>query len=191
MTNQEFIDNYLIETADIARSIDQEEVSKMLSILLDVKKQNGRVFILGVGGGAATGSHTANDFNKIGGISTICLADNVALVTALTNDEGWEAVFKRQLEMHKLEAKDALFIFSVGGGNENVSRNLVLAIEYAKEKGAKIMGVVGKDNGVTAQKADARVIVSCLDPSRRTPHTEDFQLIIDHLLVSALAKINE
>ncbi|MFH1657323.1 MAG: SIS domain-containing protein [bacterium] len=188
---KEFINNYLAETADIAGSIDREEVNKMLDILLNIKKQSGRVFILGVGGGAATGSHTANDFNKIGGVSAICLADNVALVTALTNDEGWEAVFKRQLEMHKLEAKDALFIFSVGGGNENVSRNLVLAIEYAKEKGAKILGVVGKDNGVTAQKADARIIVPCPDPSRRTPHTEDFQLIIDHLLVSALAKINE
>ena len=191
MNQLEFINNYLAETAEIAKSVDKEAINKMLSILLEIKAQEGRVFILGVGGGAATGSHTANDFNKIAKISTICLSDNAALLTALTNDEGWETVFKRQLEMHKLNSKDCLFIFSVGGGNENVSRNLVLAIEHAKEAGAKIIGVVGKDTGVTAQKADACLIVPCPDPSRRTPHTEDYQLIIDHLLVSALAEYEE
>ena len=191
MKISEFINTYLSETAEIAKNIDREAIEKVIEVLSEVKSQGGRVFFLGVGGGAATGSHAANDFNKIAGIPTICLTDNVGLLTALTNDEGWESIFKRQLEMQKFNSKDCLFIYSVGGGTETVSKNLVLAVERAKEIGAKIVGVVGKDTGATAQKADACIIVPCPSDSRRTPHTEDFQLIMDHLLVNILAQISE
>ena len=191
MKTPEFINTYLSETAEIAKNMNQKAIEKTVEVLLKVKSQGGRLFFLGVGGGAATGSHAANDFNKIAGIPTICLSDNTGLLTALVNDEGWESVFKRQLEMQKLNSKDCLFIYSVGGGTETVSKNLVFAIDFAKEIGAKIVGVVGKDTGATAQKADACIIVPCPDPSKRTPHTEDFQLIMDHLLVNILAQISK
>jgi len=191
MDKSEFIKTYLSETAEIAKNINRESIEKVREVLSEVKSQGGRVFFLGVGGGAATGSHAANDFNKIAGIPTICLTDNPGLLTALVNDEGWDAIFKRQLEMQKLNSRDCLFIYSVGGGTETVSKNLVLAIEYAQKIGAKIVGVVGKDGGATAQKADACILVPCPDDSRRTPHTEDFQLIMDHLLVNLLAKLEK
>ncbi|KPJ56635.1 hypothetical protein AMJ49_04420 [Parcubacteria bacterium DG_74_2] len=187
----EFINSYLSEIAEIARNIDRQGIQKVLAILSEVKLQRGRVFFLGVGGGAGTGSHAANDFNKIAKIPAICLSDNASLLTALTNDEGWESIFKRQLEIHRLTSRDCLFIYSVSGGNEIVSKNLILAIEYAKEVGAKIVGVVGKDTGATAKEADACIIVPCLDSARRTPNTEDFQLIMNHLLVNILAQIPE
>jgi len=189
MKISEYIQNYLSETAEIAKNIDRETIEKTIKTLLEVKSQKGRIFFLGVGGGAGTGSHAANDFNKIAKISSICLSDNPALLTALTNDEGFESIFKRQLEMHQLTANDCLFIFSVGGGTETTSKNLVEAINYAKEIGAKIVGVVGKDTGVTAQEADACIITPCPEPSRRTAHTEDFQMIMDHLLVNLLAEL--
>lgn len=186
MDIKEFINNYLRETSIIAEQINRGVILKMVDIFQAVKKQNGRIFFLGVGGGAASASHATNDFNKIAKIPTICLTDNVGLITALTNDEGWDSIFKRQLEMHKLNSNDCLFIYSVGGGTENTSKNLVLAIDYAKEMGAKIIGVVGKNTGATAQKGDACLIIPCLDNSRITAHTEDFQLVIDHLLVNLL-----
>lgn len=189
MEISKYIQNYLLETAEIARGINQEAIEKTLDILSIIKYRRGRVFFLGVGGGAGTGSHAANDFNKIAKISSICLSDNPSLLTALANDEGWESIFKRQLEIHKLSSSDCLFIYSVGGGTENTSKNLVAAIEYAKNIGAKIVGVVGKDTGTTAQKADACIIVPCPDDSRRTPHTEDFQLIMDHLLANLLSEL--
>lgn len=189
MNKSEFIDKYLSETAEIAKNINRQTIEKTAEVLLKIKSQEGRIFFLGVGGGAATGSHATNDFNKIAGIPTICLSDNAGLLTALINDEGWESVFKRQLEMHKLSPKDCLFIYSVGGGTETTSKNLVEAINYAKEIGAKIVGVVGKDTGVTAKEADACVIVPRLDDKRITPHTEDFQMIMDHLLVNLLAEL--
>ena len=189
MKISEYIENYLSETAEIAKSIDKETIEKVIKVLLEAKSQKGRLFFLGVGGGAGTGSHAANDFSKIAKISSICLSDNPALLTALTNDEGFESIFKRQLEMHNLTSNDCLFIFSVGGGTETTSKNLVEAINYAKEIGAKIVGVVGKDTGATAQQADACIITPCLEPSRRTAHTEDFQMIMDHLLVNLLAEL--
>lgn len=191
MKISKFINTYLSETSEIAKNINQQAIKNTVEVLSEVKSQGGRVFFLGVGGGAANGSHAANDFNKIAGILTICLTDNVGLLTALTNDEGWESIFKRQLEMQKFNSKDCLFVYSVGGGTETVSKNLVLAINYAKEVGAKIVGVVGRDTGATAKEADACIIVPCLDDSRRTPHTEDFQLIMDHLLVNILAQISK
>ncbi len=189
----EFIKTYLSETAIIAQQLDAQVIEKALHILLQVKKQGGRLFFLGVGGGAGTGSHATNDFNKIAQISTFCLSDNPGLLTALANDEGWESIFKRQLQMHKLGANDCIFIFSVGGGNQNVSSNLVSAISYAKEVGAKIIGVVGSDTGATAKLADACIFVPLLHPDRKTPHTEDFQLIMNHLLsvmVSQISSLN-
>jgi len=189
METNNFINTYLKETAEIANTLDQEVIEKMVKVLSQIRENKGRIFFLGVGGGAGTGSHSANDFNKIAKISSICLSDNPALLTALVNDEGWESIFKRQLEMHHLRSDDCLFIFSVGGGTETTSKNLVEAINYAKEIGAKIVGVVGKDTGATAKEADACVIVPCLDDERRTPHTEDFQMIMNHLLVNLLAEL--
>jgi len=131
------------------------------------------------------------DFSKIAKISSICLSDNSSLLTALTNDEGFESIFKRQLEMHHLTSNDCLFIFSVGGGSETTSRNLVMAIDYAKEIGTKIVGVVGKDTGATAKESNACIIVPCLDDKRRTAHTEDFQMIMDHLISNLLAELEK
>lgn len=191
MEKRKYIEEYLKETAEIAQKIDREEIEKILDILLKVKKEGGRVFFLGVGGGAGTGSHAANDFNKIAKIPTICLTDNVSLLTALTNDEGWEVIFKRQLEMQKLNSKDCLFIYSVGGGRENASKNLVLAIDFAKKVGAKIVGVVGKKTGASAKEANACLIVPPVNESKITPHTEDFQLIIDHLLSNLIKELEK
>lgn len=189
MNPSEFIKTYLAETSVIAQQLDAQMIEKALHILLQVKKQGARLFFVGVGGGAGTGSHAANDFNKIAQISTFCLSDNPSLLTALANDEGWEAIFKRQLQMHKLNSHDCIFIFSVGGGNQNVSSNLVSAIGYAKEVGAKIIGVVGSDTGATAKLADACIFVPLLHPDRKTPHTESFQLVINHLLSNAIYHI--
>jgi len=191
MNHSEYIDKYLTETAEIAKSLNREAIAKVVEILSEVRSQGGRVFFLGVGGGAASGSHAANDFTRIAKIPAICLTDNIGAFTALINDEGWEAIFRRQLEMQKLTPKDCLFIYSVGGGTETVSKNLVVAINLAKKIGAKIIGVVGRDTGATAREADACIVVPCLDDSRRTPHTEDFQLIMDHLLANLLSQISE
>jgi len=185
----QYINTYLSETAEIARGINQESVKKALAILLELKAKAGRIFFLGVGGGAGTGSHSTNDFNKIAKIQTICLSDNVSLLTALANDEGFESIFKRQLEMQKLSSRDCLFIYSVGGGSETTSKNLVLAIQYAKQVGAKIVGVVGSETGTTAKEADACIIIPCPEPKRKTAHTEDYQMIMDHLLSNLLAEI--
>ena len=189
MEHSDYINKYLQETAEIAKKIDQQSVGKVVGILAEVRARGGRVFFLGVGGGAATGSHATNDFNKIARIPTVCLSDNPGLLTSLVNDEGWDSIFKRQLEMQRLTPKDCLFIYSVGGGTATVSKNLVLAVDYAKAVGAKIVGVVGKDTGVTAQKADAYILVPTLDQSKITPHTEDFQLVIDHIIANLLAQI--
>jgi D-sedoheptulose 7-phosphate isomerase len=186
-----YIDNYLKETGKIAEKIDRKAIGKILDILLEVKKQGGRVFFLGVGGGAANASHATNDFNKIAGIPTICLSDNIGLLTALINDEGWESVFKRELEMQRLSSKDCIFIYSVGGGTETVSKNLVLAIDFAKKIGAKVVGVVGKETGATAKMADACLVVPKIEESRITPHTEDFQIVIDHLLSNLIKELEK
>jgi D-sedoheptulose 7-phosphate isomerase len=186
-----YIDNYLKETGKIAEKIDRKAIGKILDILLEVKKQGGRVFFLGVGGGAANASHATNDFNKIAGIPTICLSDNIGLLTALINDEGWESVFKRELEMQRLSSKDCIFIYSVGGGTETASKNLVLAIDFAKKIGAKVVGVVGKETGATAKRADACLVVPSVNELRITPHTEDFQIVIDHLLSNLIKELEK
>jgi len=191
MRTSEFIKTYLSETSTIAGQLDCRILEKVLEILLKVKNQGARIFFLGVGGGAGTGAHAANDFNKIAEISTLCLTDNVGVLTALANDEGWESIFMRQLEMHKLNPNDCLFIYSVGGGSENISNNLVSAINHAKKIGARIVGVVGSETGVTAKEADACIVVPVINADRKTAHTEDFQLVVNHLLANIIFQISK
>ena len=177
---------HLQEASQIIQKIDVAAIEKMADLLAAVKVEGGRVFFLGVGGSAGNCSHAVNDFRKIVGIESYAPTDNVSELTARTNDEGWASVFVEWLKVSKLSAKDALFIFSVGGGNleKNISPNLVEAIKLAKSIGAKVTGVVGRDGGYTAQAADACVIIPTVNPETITPHSEAFQAVIWHLLVS-------
>jgi D-sedoheptulose 7-phosphate isomerase len=158
----------------------------MVELLANLKKEGGRLFFLGVGGSAGNCSHAVNDFRKIVGIEAYAPTDNVSELTARTNDEGWSSVFFQWLKVSKLNHKDAIFIFSVGGGNleKNISPNLVEAVKLAKSIGAKVLGIVGRDGGYTAQSADACVVIPTVNPENVTPHSEAFQGIVWHLLVS-------
>ena len=177
---------HLQEASQIIQKIDVAAIEKMADLLAAVKAEGGRIFFLGVGGSAGNCSHAVNDFRKIVGIESYAPTDNVSELTARTNDEGWASVFVEWLKVSKLAAKDALFIFSVGGGNleKNISPNLVEAIKLAKLIGAKVTGVVGRDGGYTAQAADACVIIPTVNPETVTPHSEAFQAVVWHLLVS-------
>jgi len=177
---------HLEEAVKIIKKIDVSAIEKMADLLVTVKANEGRIFFLGVGGSAGNCSHAVNDFRKIVGIESYAPTDNVSELTARTNDEGWATIFVEWLKISKLQPKDALFIFSVGGGNieKNISPNLVEAIKLAKLVGAKVTGVVGRDGGYTAQAADACVIVPTVNPDTITPHSEAFQAVIWHLLVS-------
>jgi D-sedoheptulose 7-phosphate isomerase len=177
---------HLQETSQIIQKIDVAAIEKMADLLAAVKVEGGRIFFLGVGGSAGNCSHAVNDFRKIVGIESYAPTDNVSELTARTNDEGWASVFVEWLKVSKLSAKDAIFIFSVGGGNleRNISPNLVEAIKLAKSIGAKVTGVVGRDGGYTAQAADACVIIPTVNPETITPHSEAFQAVVWHLLVS-------
>lgn len=177
---------HLREAAEILEKIDVVAIEKMADLLADVKSDGGRIFFLGVGGSAGNCSHAVNDFRKIVGIESYAPTDNVSELTARTNDDGWPSVFVEWLKVSKLIAKDALFIFSVGGGNleKNISPNLVEAIKLAKTVGSKVMGVVGRDGGYTAQTADACVIIPTVNLDTITPHSEAFQALVWHLLVS-------
>ena len=181
-----YSEQHLEETIEIAQKINPIIVEKIVELLLDVKKNNGRLFVLGVGGSAANASHAVNDFRKLAGIETYAPTDNVAELTARTNDEGWGTVFTGWLKVSKLNANDCLFILSVGGGNKdlNVSVNLVEAIDLAKEVGARITGIVGRDGGYTLRNADVCLVVPTVNSSTVTPHSESFQTVIWHLLVS-------
>jgi D-sedoheptulose 7-phosphate isomerase len=181
-----FAEHYLQEASEIIRRLDTAAIESMASLLARVKADDGRLFFLGVGGSAANCSHAVNDFRKIAGVECYAPTDNVAELTARINDEGWEKVFAEWLKVSKLSARDALFIMSVGGGDaeRNISANLVRAIELAKEVGAKVIGVVGRDGGFTARAADACVIVPTVNADTITPHSEAFQALIWHLLVS-------
>jgi D-sedoheptulose 7-phosphate isomerase len=178
-------ENYLKEAKQIIEQLDTSEIEKMAHLLVETREQEGRLFLLGVGGGAGHASHAVCDFRKIAGMEAYAPSDNVAELTARTNDEGWETVYSEWLKGSRLNARDMLFIFSVGGGDleKNISPNLVRALEYAREIGAKIIGVVGRDGGYTAQVADACVIVPTVNPDTVTVHTESFQALIWHLLV--------
>ncbi len=177
---------HLDEAARVIAGIDSESIEKMVALLADLRARGGRLFFLGVGGSAANCSHAVNDFRKIAGIEAYTPVDNVSELTARTNDEGWESVFVNWLKGSRLQPKDMLFVFSVGGGSleQNISPNLVLALQYAQEVGARIVGVVGRDGGYTAKVADACVIVPTVNPENVTPHTEAFQAVVWHLLVS-------
>ena len=177
---------HLKEASEIIDKIDVLAIEKMADLLANVKAEGGRIFFLGVGGSAGNCSHAVNDFRKIVGIECYAPTDNVSELTARTNDDGWPSIFVEWLKVSKLIAKDALFIFSVGGGNlqKNISPNLVEAIKLAKTVGAKVTGVVGRDGGYTAQAADACVIVPTVNPDTITPHSEAFQAVVWHLLVS-------
>jgi len=184
---------FLQETKEIINQIDSSSIEQMAQMLSQLREAEGRLFILGVGGSAATASHAVNDFRKITGIEAYAPTDNVAELTARTNDEGWSSVFRSWLEGSYLNKKDMILVFSVGGGNikKNISANLVHALQYAKEVGAKTIGVVGRDGGFTAKVADAYVIIPTVNQENITPHTEAFHGIILHLLSShPLLKIN-
>ena len=177
---------HIDEAIQALSALDVETIERMAALLTGLRERGGRLFFLGVGGSAANCSHAVNDFRKIAGIEAYTPTDNVSELTARTNDEGWASVFVEWLKGSRLNAGDMLFIFSVGGGNleKNVSPNLVAALQYAKEVGARIVGVVGRDGGFTAQVADACVIVPTVNPENVTPHTEALQSVIGHLLVS-------
>lgn len=177
---------HLREATQIIEKLDVAAVEKIVFLLAELRQRKGRLFFLGVGGSAANCSHAVNDFRKIVGIESYAPTDNVSELTARTNDEGWASVFVEWLKVSQLKAQDMAFVFSVGGGNleKNVSPNLVSALQYAKEVGAKIVGVVGRDGGYTARVADACVIVPTVNPDTVTPHAEAFQAVVWHLLVS-------
>jgi len=177
---------HLSETLAIVEQLDPALMERMVEGLASVRERGGRLFILGVGGSAANASHAVNDFRKICGFECYAPTDNVSELTARTNDEGWTTVFAEWLRGSRINAKDGVLIFSVGGGNleKNVSPNLVEALKLAKEVGAGIYGIVGKDGGYTAQVADACVIVPTVNPVNVTPHSEAFQAVVWHLFVS-------
>jgi len=181
-----YAQQHLKEAVEIIQKIDVAAIEKMADLLATVKVEGGRIFFLGVGGSAGNCSHAVNDFRKIVGIESYAPTDNVSELTARTNDEGWASIFVEWLKTSKLAAKDVLFIFSVGGGNleKNISPNLVEALKLAKSVGAKVTGVVGRDGGYTAQVADACVIVPTVNSETITPHSEAFQAVVWHLLVS-------
>ena len=177
---------HLQELKQIIDILDIEAIENMVDILSIVKRNNGRIFFLGVGGSAGNCSHAVNDFRKIVGIESYTPTDNVSELTARTNDEGWESVFREWLRTSKLSNSDLVFVFSVGGGNleRNISANIVSALQYSTEKQAKIVGVVGRDGGYTAKVADACLIIPTINENNITPHTESFHSVILHLLVS-------
>lgn len=181
-----FARQYLAETTDIVSKLDEQTIERLVDLLVAVRQREGRLFFLGVGGSAANASHAVNDFRKIAGFEAYSPTDNVSELTARTNDEGWEGVFAAWLAGSRLNAKDLIFVFSVGGGDleRNVSPNLVRALEYARKVGASIAGIVGRDGGHTARLADVCVLVPTVNPTNVTPHAEAFQGIVWHLLVS-------
>ncbi|HTF72619.1 MAG TPA: SIS domain-containing protein [Edaphobacter sp.] len=182
----EFCQQYLSEAREIAAKLDTAAIEKAVSVLAESRSQGGRLFILGVGGSAANASHAVNDFRKIGGFEAYAPTDNVSELTARTNDEGWGGIFESWLQVSRLRAEDCLLVLSVGGGNieKGVSANLVGALKHARAVGAKTVGIVGRDGGYAAQVADACVIIPTVNPAHITPHSEAFQAVVWHLMVS-------
>jgi len=181
-----YSEQHLSEASNIIKKIDTEAIESVAILLSQIKKNNGRVFFLGVGGSAGNCSHAVNDFRKIVEIEAYAPTDNVSELTARTNDEGWDSIFAPWLRLSKLSSNDLIFILSVGGGSfeKNISPNLVKAIDYAKQVNAKITGIVGRDGGYTAKMADKYVLIPTVNPNTITPHAEAFQAVIWHLLVS-------
>lgn len=181
-----FAQTYLAETEAILRELDRAAIEKLVAALVRLKSRGGRLFILGVGGGAGHASHAVNDFRKLAGIEAYAPTDNVSELTARTNDDGWESVFVNWLKGSRLTAQDMVLVFSVGGGDleRNISANLVRALDHAREVGVTIGGVVGRTGGYTARVADACVIIPTVNADRVTPHTEAMQAVVWHLCVS-------
>jgi D-sedoheptulose 7-phosphate isomerase len=181
-----YTDEYMHEVKAIAEKVDRAAVEKMVNLLVDIRKNGGRLFFLGVGGGAGNASHAVADFRKIAGLECYSPWDNASELTARINDDGWESTFVEWLKGSRLSNKDGVFVLSVGGGNQekNVSVNLVRALEYAQKTGARVLGIVGRDGGYTGKVADACLIVPTVNTNTITPHTESFQAVIWHLLVS-------
>lgn len=181
-----YVSEYLEEVKAVADGLDPAMIDNMVNQLVEIRKNNGRLFFLGVGGGAGNASHAVNDFRKIAGIESYAPTDNVSELTARTNDEGWDTVFVEWLKGSKLNNNDGVFVFSVGGGDaeRNISTNLVRALEHAKTVGAKILGIVGRDGGYTGQVGDACLIIPTVNPKTITTHTEAFQSVVWHLIVS-------
>ncbi len=181
-----FAEQYLAESAQVIAALDHAKIEQIAEMLVTLRDAGGRLFFLGVGGGAGHASHAVNDFRKIAGIETYTPVDNVSELTARTNDEGWDTTFVEWLRGSRLSARDLVFVFSVGGGSREraVSMNIVNALDHAHEVGAKIVGVVGRDGGHTASVADACVIVPTVNASTVTAHTEEMQAVVWHLLVS-------
>ena len=181
-----FTQQFLEEVGQIVKKIDTQAVDRLVALLAATRGAGGRLFILGVGGSAGNASHAVNDFRKITGIEAYAPTDNVSELTARTNDEGWSTVFERWLCVSRLRADDMVLIFSVGGGNleKQVSPNLVEAVKYARSVGAKVGGIVGRDGGYPAQVADACVLIPVVNAAHITPHSEAFQAVVWHLLVS-------
>ena len=177
---------HLQETSQIVSQLDPALCEKAVDLLVAVRERGGRLFILGVGGSAANASHAVNDFRKIAGLESYTPTDNVSELTARTNDEGWSTVFAEWLKGSRLNAKDALLIFSVGGGNveKNVSPNLVEALQLAKERGSAVLGVVGRDGGYTAKVADVAIVIPTVNTRNTTAHSEAFQAVVWHLFIS-------
>ncbi len=181
-----YTEQHLSETARILERLDQDAIERVAAVLASVRDRGGRLFFLGVGGSAANCSHAVNDFRKLAGFEAYAPTDNVSELTARTNDEGWDTVFIAWLKGSRLRPEDGVFVMSVGGGSleQGISANLVRALECAKETGAAIVAVVGRDGGHAARVADACVIVPTVNPDTVTPHTEAFQAVVWHLLVS-------
>jgi D-sedoheptulose 7-phosphate isomerase len=181
-----YTEQHLAEAAQVLQALDRAAIERVVDVLADVRARGGRLFFLGVGGGAGNCGHAVNDFRKLAGFEAYAPTDNVSELTARTNDEGWETVFVEWLKGSRLNKDDGLFVFSVGGGSleKNISPNLVRALQFAKVTGAAIVGVVGRDGGYTATVADACVIVPTVNPDTVTPHSEAFQAVVWHLLVS-------
>jgi D-sedoheptulose 7-phosphate isomerase len=181
-----FIKQFLDEAGEIIRALDVESIEKVTALLAATRDQGGRLFILGVGGSAANASHAVNDFRKLAGMEAYAPTDNVSELTARTNDEGWTTVFEAWLRVSRLRANDILLVLSVGGGDaeRQVSVNLVTSLQYARQVGAKIVGIVGRREGYTAQIADACILVPVVNPAHITPHAEAFQAVIWHAMVT-------
>jgi D-sedoheptulose 7-phosphate isomerase len=181
-----FIEQFISESNQILLNLDRAAIKKAVELLAETRSRGGRLFILGVGGSAANASHAVNDFRKLAGLEAYAPTDNVSELTARTNDEGWASTFANWLKVSRLHPNDLVMVFSVGGGNleKNVSPNLVAALQYAKQAGSRIIGIVGRDGGFTAKMADCSIIIGTVNPEHVTPHTEAFQALVWHLLVS-------
>lgn len=188
MRKQDYINEYLDETIQIAQNINRGEIDRAISILEETKGMGGRLFIVGVGGSAANASHAVNDFRKIGGMEAYAPTDNVAELTARTNDDGWETTFNEWLSTSKISSKDCVLVLSVGGGNKSTSNNIVNALKLAKEHNSKIISIVSRDGGYSKEVSDACVLVPIINEGRITPHTEGWQGIVWHLMVNAMGR---